>query len=78
MSRAGAGAPAVATRNPAKITTIPTSSDTANAVIAPNTELSVPLAPRISVPAAMSTLDHSSRPGAPDLCRVGIRARCGC
>ena len=43
------------------MTTIPTSSVTANAVMAPNTEFRVPLAPRIKVPAAISPLDHNSR-----------------
>ena len=51
---------------PPKMTTMPTSRVTAKAVMAPNTELSVPLAPRTRVPRAMSPLDHTSRVPAGD------------
>ncbi len=65
--RSGAGGrrPPEATRNPAKITEMPTSSVTAKAVMAPNTELRVPLAPKIKVPPAMRTLDHTNRRSPP-------------
>jgi hypothetical protein len=52
----------VATRKPAKITTIPATRKTANAVIWPSTEFATPLAPVIAVPTAMSTLAMVMRP----------------
>jgi hypothetical protein len=60
-----AGLPAAASRNPLKMTTMPIRRVTANAVIAPNTEFNVPLAPRISVPSAIVPFDQTSRRGAP-------------
>jgi hypothetical protein len=48
-----------------KITTIPTSKVTENAVMAPKTEFRVPLAPRINVPNAIIPLDQTSRRASP-------------
>jgi hypothetical protein len=52
-------------RNPANMTAIPINKVTANAVMAPKTELKVPLPDRMSVPAAMAAFDHNTRRGAP-------------
>jgi hypothetical protein len=64
MKVASADRSLVASRNPQNSTTMPASRVTAKAVMAPKTELRVPLLERINVPAAIRALDDNSRRGA--------------